>query len=149
LEERFWSKVNKTDTCWLWTAGRDKRGYGRFRNAEGKVERAHAVAYKMLVGPVPPKHEVDHRCHNKACVRPDHLRAATRKQNMENLKGPQRNNKSGFLGVSLHKPTGKWVGQVTHNRKVHYCGLHGTPDLANAAVVQRRLELYTHNDQDR
>lgn len=149
LEERFWAKVSKTDSCWLWTAAKDKKGYGRIRNSEGKAERAHAVAYKMLVGPVPPGYEVDHKCHNKSCVRPDHLRAVTRKQNMENAKGPQRNNNSGYLGVSRHRPSGMWVAQITHHRKAMYLGLHDTPELANEAVVAKRLELYTHNDADR
>ena len=26
--ERFWSKVEKTDTCWLWTGATDQTGYG-------------------------------------------------------------------------------------------------------------------------
>lgn len=29
LEERFWSKVNKTLSCWIWTARVDKDGYGK------------------------------------------------------------------------------------------------------------------------
>ncbi|HEU5089071.1 MAG TPA: hypothetical protein VFT99_16560, partial [Roseiflexaceae bacterium] len=29
LAERFWAKVRKTDTCWLWTAATDHNGYGR------------------------------------------------------------------------------------------------------------------------
>lgn len=28
--ERFWSKVEKTEGCWLWTAGRIPEGYGQF-----------------------------------------------------------------------------------------------------------------------
>jgi len=33
--DRFWSKVSPEPTsgCWLWTAARDRKGYGRF----GKV----------------------------------------------------------------------------------------------------------------
>ena len=29
LPEHFWDKVNKTDSCWLWT-GKIDDGYGRF-----------------------------------------------------------------------------------------------------------------------
>ena len=28
LEERFWSRVDKTDTCWEWTGTRAEYGYG-------------------------------------------------------------------------------------------------------------------------
>lgn len=34
--ERFWSKVNKTDGCWIWTAFKNPKGYGRFM-FRGKV----------------------------------------------------------------------------------------------------------------
>ena len=31
IQERFWAKVAKTDTCWLWTASRiSSSGYGQF-----------------------------------------------------------------------------------------------------------------------
>lgn len=35
-EERFWEKVNRTDGCWLWTAGTNNRGYGVFYPVHGK-----------------------------------------------------------------------------------------------------------------
>lgn len=30
-EQRFWSRVIKTDGCWLWADRRSPRGYGLFR----------------------------------------------------------------------------------------------------------------------
>lgn len=33
VAERFWSKVDKTDDCWLWTAATNRRGYGQFLSA--------------------------------------------------------------------------------------------------------------------
>ena len=30
IEERFWTKVEFTETCWLWTASRIPDGYGNF-----------------------------------------------------------------------------------------------------------------------
>lgn len=27
--DNFWSKVQKTDDCWLWTAARTSKGYGK------------------------------------------------------------------------------------------------------------------------
>lgn len=79
--ERFWEKVNKTDECWLWTAGTCKDGYGRFR-LDGRVQQAHRVAYELLVGPIPEGLELDHVCRVTACVRPDHLEPVTHQENM-------------------------------------------------------------------
>jgi HNH endonuclease len=79
--ERFWPKVHKTETCWLWTASLDMTGYGQFvADTSGPVMRpikAHRFAYEDLVGPIPEGFEVDHLCKVKACVNPAHLEAVT------------------------------------------------------------------------
>lgn len=73
---RFWPKVNKTDTCWLWTAARTPDGYGSF---DKRV--AHRWAYENCVGPVPDCLELDHLCRVRHCVNPAHLEAVTRCEN--------------------------------------------------------------------
>lgn len=38
--ERFWSRVGKTECCWVWTGCRLPSGYGQFR-VGGRIVRAH------------------------------------------------------------------------------------------------------------
>ena len=80
LEQRFWDKVNKTDTCWLWTGYKGDRGYGNF-TINKKCKLSHRVSYELHYGPIPDKMIVCHKCDHPPCVRPDHLFLGTPKDN--------------------------------------------------------------------
>jgi hypothetical protein len=143
--ERFWEKVDRTGDCWLWLAA-TSAGYGRFKMG-GRMQQATRIAYEWEYGPIPKEVDLDHRttC-PKICVRPDHLRPVTRKQNQENRAGAQTNSLSGVRGVSWDK--GAWMGRVRHHGKKFYVGRFSTVEEAEAAVIAKRLELFTHNDVD-
>lgn len=147
-DQRFLLSVEKTDTCWLWTGYMKQHNYGLFM-ANNKQWLTHRYAYEKWVGPIPQGKFLDHICHNPSCVRPDHLRPVSNKQNRENHSGLQKNNKSGFRGVSWFAHAGKWAAQVGHNGKVINLGLFECPEEAGEAAKQKRLELHTHNDLDR
>ena len=69
---RFWAKVQKTATCWLWTGALCK-GHGRF-HVNGVLIQAHHFLWVQKNGPVPEGMVLDHKeCSNKACIRDDHL----------------------------------------------------------------------------
>lgn len=87
--ERFWSYVNKTETCWIWTGCKSKsntknaKWYGHF-TIGNKSYMAHRISYRLVKGPIPPKMVLDHvfpRCTNTLCVNPDHLEPVTSKEN--------------------------------------------------------------------
>lgn len=84
--ERFWSKVDKTDTCWLWTAGKIPDGYGTFyvgRSDEKRLSSlAHRYSYELHHGPIPKGKEIDHLCGVRSCVNPLHLEAVTHRENV-------------------------------------------------------------------
>lgn len=81
----FWSKVQKTETCWIWTGCTDEDGYGvttRRRNGQRLNKRCHCLVYEDLVGPVPEGLILDHTCRNRSCVNPDHLEPVSNPENL-------------------------------------------------------------------
>lgn len=90
---RFWRKVTKTTTCWLWTGAVTKFGYGNFtieregRSGYQKQALAHRYAYESLRGKIPVGLQLDHLCRNKLCVNPAHLRPSTPRENTLNSNG--------------------------------------------------------------
>lgn len=82
--DRFWKYVEKSAApggCWLWTGGKDKRGYGFFWSGSQGV-RAYRWAFEHLVGPVPPGMHLDHLCRVTGCVNPAHLEIVTPRENI-------------------------------------------------------------------
>ena len=85
---RFWEKVEKTDTCWNWTAAKaSKYGHGKFMVKDPETGRwanrkAHRWAYENIVGPIPEGLTIDHLCRNPRCVNPAHLEPVTLAENI-------------------------------------------------------------------
>lgn len=147
VADRFWEKVDKTETCWLWTASQDGRGYGGLR-VDGVLKKAHRLAYEICVGPIPTGLDLDHVCHTPPCVNPAHLRPVTHKQNLENLAGARADSNTGVRGVCWDQYGHGWKAQVGHDG---YNYQKRFADFGEACewVVAKRLELFTHNDADR
>ena len=75
-----------SDDCWPWLWNRRDAGYGVkvVITPDGRTTStpAHRWVYEQHVGPIPPGAELDHRCNNRGCVNPAHLRIVTRAGNM-------------------------------------------------------------------
>lgn len=92
-QERFWKKVNKTSSCWLWMGKRTPKGYGDFavRVANKILDfRAHRYAWEMIKGSIPKDKLVCHKCDNPPCVNPDHLYLGTQSENIKESVGKGR-----------------------------------------------------------
>ena len=88
--ERFWSRVEKTASCWIWR-GTVRGEYGRFK-IRGVYFTAHRLSYEWLVGPIPEGLTLDHvrarGCSSTLCVNPAHLEPVTMKENLARGESP-------------------------------------------------------------
>ena len=76
--ERFRSKIEHRDGCWIWTAGLTAGGYAKFR--DGRTLAGHRWSYAHFVGAIPAGCDVHHLCAHRACVNPEHLLVLTKRE---------------------------------------------------------------------
>lgn len=93
MEQRFWSKVEKTATCWLYKGHRLPSGYGQFQVQIRCCEYAHRMAYCFTKGSIPKRLHVLHTCDVRNCVNPKHLWLGTHQENMADMVAKGRHRK--------------------------------------------------------
>lgn len=93
--ERFWSKVDRSGTCWTWEAAKHKDGYGFFTPYHGKLMLAHRFIDHALNGPHKEGEQTLHICDNPACVRPSHLFRGTQRDNVLDMYRKGRSMRAG------------------------------------------------------
>lgn len=80
LKKRFWDKVERIPfhECWEWIAGRDLDGYGvLWGDRNHSLLKPHQISLMLVGVEVPDGMHVDHKCRNRGCVNPNHLRVVT------------------------------------------------------------------------
>jgi len=89
LEERFWSKVNRSGgptSCWPWQGFVRPDGYGAFYHHDivhpGHYRAAHRMAYELIYGSIPEGKQLDHLCRRRDCVNPLRLEPVTQAENI-------------------------------------------------------------------
>lgn len=88
-------KANSTinnNGCWEWQKFK-KLGYG-VAYFDGKICQAHRASWEVFVGPITKGMQVNHKCHNRACINPEHLYVGTQVQNMADMEAAGRANKA-------------------------------------------------------
>lgn len=85
LLKLFLARVTKGDGCWEHSGSLGSHGYPQATSPRGGSTTAHRAGWLLQVGEIPPRMMVLHNCNNKLCVRLDHLRLGTHKDNMDDM----------------------------------------------------------------
>lgn len=147
--EGFMSRVTVDPSgCWLWSGGLNSGGYGSYYLTEFKrAIGAHRAAYFLFRGGLQDSLEVDHICHVRHCVNPDHLRLTTSGQNNENSVG-SRNPCSGQRNVRL-TVSGRFQARIKKNGKEYTFPPTSSLSQAVAQAKELRMKHFTHNTFER
>ena len=79
--------------CWEWKKRIHDGGYGVV-SLNGRLEQAHRASWMVFVGEIPQGMQVNHRCHNRSCINPEHLYIGTQTENMKDMKDAGRENRA-------------------------------------------------------
>lgn len=74
--------------CWEWSKFK-KNGYG-VTALNGKLEQAHRASWMVFRSEIPAGMQINHKCHNRACINPDHLYIGDQLQNMKDMADANR-----------------------------------------------------------
>jgi hypothetical protein len=81
----LYSKQNKETGCREFQK-RSRQGYGIIW-INGKHSQAHRLSWRISTGKeIPIDKQINHKCHNRCCINPDHLYLGTHLENMTDMK---------------------------------------------------------------
>ena len=123
LERMAIPEPNSGCLIWLGTlSGGKSGGYGCV-SVNGKMRKAHRVAYELAIGPIPDELQLDHRCRLRCCVNTAHLEAVTNSVNVARGIGPTARNRVKTHCVRGHEFTPENVYHRPTGRECRACSI--------------------------
>lgn len=136
--EKFWEKVDRSggvDACWLWTGGKNSRGYGQstFGGVNWSSHRLAAYLSGMAIDGLC----VCHRCDNPPCVNPNHLFVGTISDNNKDMMAKGRT-ATGESHGSYTKPEA-WKRGDSHWARLNPEKVRRGEDISRAKLKEHQI----------
>ena len=126
-----WHKRNRGNQA----GSKKQNGYIEIQ-FQGKMFKAHRLAWMLVYGDLADGVEIDHIDGDRSNNRLSNLRAVSRNINQQNQRKAKTNNRTGLLGVS--KNGSGWKAELRVNGKKVNVGTYKTPELAYQAYVSAK-----------
>jgi hypothetical protein len=139
-EFRWLKRVSRFVRVGSIAGGEHKLGGYSYITMGGRGYPAHQLAWLYMTGKW-CRPMIDHHDGNRGNNRWSNLRRATRSENNAN-RLRQRNNTSGFKGVTLEPTTGKWRARISKDRLRRTLGTFRTPEAAHEAYTAAARRLF-------
>jgi hypothetical protein len=110
----------------------NRAGYLQIQIA-GTIYYGHRLAWLYVHGEWPAE-MIDHINGSRSDNRISNLRDVSSQLNVQNVKSARRDNKSGFLGVSLHSD-GRWQARIKMRGQYKSLGLFASPEAASEVYL--------------
>ena len=111
------------------------------KNGKSKNFTVHRLVGIAFLENPDNKPVIDHIDENKSNNNVKNLRWCSQKENFAN-QGKYKNNKSGFKGVSFHKPLNKYVAHISINSKLKHLGYYETAEEASKVYDAKAKEIH-------
>lgn len=118
----------------------DANGYVQI-TVNGKRYKGHRLAWMYVHGEF-PSGVVDHINGNRADNRISNLRDVSMTENAHNRRCANRNSKTGLMGASLHRPSGRWKAQIRINYKSIHLGVFNTPEEVHRVYLEAKRKVH-------
>lgn len=136
----YWRNKRKGAKVGCAAGSRHSAGY-RTICINGTDYLAHRLAWLYHYGEW-PKGVVDHMNGRRNDNRIENLRDTTQSENTRNVVLPRSDNTTGFRGVSLHKPSGKYTARIKTDDSYLHLGLFKTKEQAAWAYAVAKVRYH-------
>lgn len=104
-----------------------------------RIYKSHRLVWLIVHG-VWPNGLIDHIDGNKSNNCLSNLRLVNETGNAENVRRPNKRNKSGFMGVIFYQ--NKWRASITINHKTKWLGDYATPEEAHQIYLDAKRSYH-------
>jgi hypothetical protein len=127
---------------WRWYAAKASKSDRYYAGRSHGSEWMHRTIMSRVLGrELLSLEEVDHKDLDSLNNRRENLRLATHTQNQWN-KRKNKNNTSGYKGVTFDKQTGKWRAKIQIGKVIEHLGRFSSIEEANSTYIEAAKRLH-------